>query len=111
MLIDNPEIIAHRSVTDGIDVERYIETDLLSMVVGTLGNRQIILTDAQDIAQLLSSFDISTHQCAIDQDMNFIPGPGWTPITETPKVLRQGGKTAERMGKITERYRVARRLQ
>ena len=73
--------------------------------VGRLGYRHVLLTDAQDIPMLLSSFDISTHQCAITSDMVFIAGPQWTSIYVYPHILRDTGeKTRERVQKITQRY-------
>lgn len=96
---------------DEDNLARYGDCGIGVIKVGILGNRHILLTDAEDIQQLLSHFDISTHQCAIDQDMTFIRGTEWTPITEDPKVLRTGGEqTAVRLEKIRARY-LAQRVQ
>lgn len=96
---------------DEDNLQRYGDMNFGVIKVGILGDRHILLTDAADIQQLLSHFDISTHQCAIDEDMNFIRGTGWTPITDDPKILRTGGEQiAVRLEKIRARY-LAQRVQ
>jgi hypothetical protein len=63
---------------------------------------QIIVTTADPNA-LLETFDISTHQIAIVFG-NVIKGSGWTPITETPRILRMTPTTPERLERIAARY-------
>ena len=70
----------------------YGDLGIAIIKVGHLGYRHILLTDAQDIPMLLSSFDISTHQCAITSDMEFVAGPQWTSIYVYPHILRDTGE-------------------
>jgi len=87
-----------------------VETGFMSLKVGTLGLRHIILTDAANILDLLDGFDISTHQCAISDQGEFIRGRQWTPIDELPVVIRVGGpNTARRLQKIQARYNFLRK--
>lgn len=72
--------------------------------VGTLGNRHIMVTSATDEMDLLKQFDISTHQCALTSDMEFIAGPEWTPITQAPIALFPTPQTPARLEKIRARY-------
>lgn len=66
--------------------------------------RQIILTSAVNAQELLENFDISTHQCALTSEGEFVKGEGWTSITEPPVMLKQTPNTPARMRKITDRY-------
>lgn len=54
-------------------------------------------------AELLETFDISTHQVAIVFG-NVVKGSGWTPVTVPPVMLRNTPTTPERMRKIAARY-------
>lgn len=64
---------------------------------------QIMVTTAGP-AELLETFDISTHKVAIVFG-NVIKGNGWTSITEPPRLLRAGHPaSAARMEKIAARY-------
>ena len=62
----------------------------------------IIVTNAQP-AELLETFDISTHQVAIVFG-NVVKGSKWTPVTQPPVMLRNTPTTPERMEKIRTRY-------
>lgn len=75
-------------------------------VARLVDGRHILLTNAYDIQNLLDSFDISTHQCALSPDGEFIKGTLWTPITEPPVAIRQTPTTNARMEKLRKRYRV-----
>ena len=98
-----PAIRAEQDAAD-INLDHYGDLGFFVVKVGTLDRRHIMVTDAEDIMDLLSSFDISTHQSAIDSNMQFIQGENWTPITEPPNAMRQTETTDARMKKITERY-------
>lgn len=79
--------------------------DILCWKVAKLDDgRHIILTDARDAAHLLENFDISTHQCALTSDGEFIKGSQWTPIDVPPVMLRDTPNTRDRMQKIEARY-------
>lgn len=54
-------------------------------------------------AELLETFDISTHQVAIVFG-NVIKGSEWTPVTVPPVMLKNTPTTPERMRKIAVRY-------
>lgn len=65
----------------------------------------LLLTDGS-LAGVLDNFDISTHQAAMLPGGQVIHGPGWTPLTECPRILmNENEKTAERFVKIERRYR------
>lgn len=66
--------------------------------------RHILVTSALNIQQLLDNFDISTHQCALSSDGEFIRGAQWTPLSATPRAFRMGTTTPERLKKIERRY-------
>lgn len=69
----------------------------------------LIVTNG-DVDDVLSGFDISTHQLALVPQTSRTPefgtvyGEGWTSITEEPVVLRDTPHTADRLKKITARY-------
>lgn len=90
--------------TSTVDAESYDKLGVEILRVGKLGDRHIMVTDAQDVVMLLDCFDVSTHQCAIDQEMQFVRGGGWTPITVLPKPLRDTPNTMARLEKIRARY-------
>jgi hypothetical protein len=73
-------------------------------VAKLVDGRHVLLTNAYDVSNLLDSFDISTHQCALSPDGEFIKGTLWTPITEPPLRLRHTPTTDARLEKITKRY-------
>lgn len=62
----------------------------------------IILVGA-NVDEVLSSFDISTHQVALTA-RGVVCGDQWTPITEEPKVILQKYTTDARLKKIRARY-------
>jgi len=62
----------------------------------------ILVTNSQP-ADLLETFDISTHQVAIVFG-NVIKGSQWTPVTEPPRMLKNTPTTPERMEKIAARF-------
>lgn len=72
--------------------------------VGTIDTRHILVTGADGVRDLLDAFDISTHQCAITPEFQFVKGRCWTPITVMPQKLRQTEKTDARFEKIAARY-------
>lgn len=57
-----------------------------------------------DIDEVLSSFDISTHQVALCPQKGVIKGEHWTPITERGFVLKNKYSTPARMLKLAKRY-------
>lgn len=65
----------------------------------------LMLAECRTITGLLDCFDVSTHQCALNADFEFIKGLQWTPITVPPVELFSTPSTAARMRKIAERYR------
>ncbi len=99
-------------VRDGSDpgdqaaIDAYISEHPNFMVlrVGRINDCHLMVTSAEDIDELLSGFDVSTHQCAIDDSGQFIKGVGWTPLTVPPVALLDTERTSSRMAKITERY-------
>lgn len=81
------------------------ETGVMTWKVAKLGDgRHVLVTTATDIQQLLDAFDISTHQCALDSDGEFVRGRNWTPVNVPPVLLRQGKNAQERMERISSRY-------
>jgi hypothetical protein len=64
----------------------------------------LMATECSTIQELLDCFDISTHQCALNKDGEFIKGRNWTPITESPVELFSTPNTAARLAKIRARY-------
>lgn len=86
------------------DAEAYENLGVDIIRVGKLDNRHIMVTDAQDIEMLLDCFDVSTHQCAVTSNLEFVKGHGWTPITVSPVSLRETTNTLARLKKISERY-------
>lgn len=62
-----------------------------------------IMVTSVSPADLLETFDVSTHQVAIVFG-NVIKGTGWTPVTEPPRMLKMTPTTPERMEKIAARY-------
>lgn len=66
--------------------------------------RQIIVTTAESIQEILAAFDVSTHQVALTPDGELIKGYEWTPITVPPVQIRSTRTTPYRMQKITARY-------
>lgn len=63
----------------------------------------IILVNG-DVDEVLSSFDISTHQCALTV-RGFVTGEQWTPLNEPPLVITQKYTTDERIDRISARYK------
>ncbi len=64
----------------------------------------VMVTQAR-LDQVLSAFDISTHQVAINPLGLRILGPQWTPLDVTPQLIRVGGaSTWTRLDKIMNRY-------
>ena len=57
-----------------------------------------------DVDEVLSSFDISTHQIALTEK-GVVRGDHWTPIWERPFVIHEKYTTPDRLLKIQERYR------
>lgn len=86
------------------DAEGYEDLGIDVVRVGSLDNRHIMVTNVEDIKMFLDAFDISTHQCAITSEMEFVKGHQFTPITAAPIQLRDHTKTPSRMRKIAERY-------
>lgn len=84
--------------------ENYETLGILVLRVGRLDNRHIMVTNEISIPRFLDAFDISTHQCALTSDMQFVKGGNWTPITRPPVQLRDTQNTNARMVKIAERY-------
>lgn len=72
--------------------------------VGVLDNRHLLVTSASTIEDILKSFDISTHQCAISSDGEFIKGPNWSPIWTPPETLKDTPTTPARVAKMVARY-------
>lgn len=68
-------------------------------------DRHIIVTDASSIHELLTSFDISTHQWANDSHNVLYAELTTTLINTPPVVLRDSPTTPARLAKITERYK------
>lgn len=64
----------------------------------------VMVTDAPSARYLLRTFDISTHQIAIEADGRVIKGDDWTPFSVPPVRLRETKTTSERMVKIAARY-------
>mgnify|MGYP001573333737 CR=1 FL=1 len=56
-----------------------------------------------NIDEVLSSFDISTHQVALTHK-GVVVGEHWTPVWAEPVVLTQKYTTPERLEKIRQRY-------
>lgn len=59
------------------------------------------------VDDVLSSFDISTHQIALTSK-GVVKGEHWTPVWEPPVVITTKYTTPARMEKIRERYRFSR---
>lgn len=85
----------------GYDVSGFI----LKVARVSLGHEtiHILVTSFPGVLELLSSFDVSTHQVALT-DAGVIRGGDWTPITEPPVKLKDSPTTDERMRKIARRY-------
>lgn len=62
-----------------------------------------VLVTTGGVAAVLDSFDISTHMVALTP-WGVQRGADYTPITETPRVLRQTPTTPARLLKICTRY-------
>lgn len=62
----------------------------------------ILVTDA-NVDELLSAFDVSTHQVALTP-LGVVTGESWTPINEPPAKLKNTPTTDARMEKIRSRY-------
>lgn len=58
-----------------------------------------------DIDEVLSSFDISTHQIALTA-RGVVKGVDWTPLWEPPLVLADKYTTPDRVRKIRTRYQI-----
>lgn len=88
------------------------DTTFITRKVARLTNRVTgglihVLVTTGDVIDVLSAFDISTHQVAILPSGQVVKGPHFTTVSQPPIVLREGGPTtAERLRKITNRYRV-----
>lgn len=66
-----------------------------------------IIVVAGGVDDVLSSFDISTHQIALTEK-GVVRGEHWTPIWEYPVVITQKYTTSKRLSKIADRYSKAR---
>jgi len=64
----------------------------------------LIVTNALDPHDLISSFDVSAHQIALSSQGHVIKGGNFTPVTVKPVKLKDTPTTDERMRKIAERY-------
>lgn len=66
---------------------------------------QILLTRMEP-EDVLSQFDISTHQIAITGDGRIIKGDKWTPVTDYPRFIHFNKRSTsdERMKKICTRF-------
>ena len=58
---------------------------------------------AGDIDEVLSSFDISTHQIALTE-YGVVKGEHWTPLWEPPVIIQHKFTTTARIEKIRARY-------
>jgi hypothetical protein len=105
-----------RSLSRDIFVSSTFEGYHLSLLIrrvatvsaqGSLPYHIIIVNGEVD--DVLSSFDISTHQCALTV-RGFVAGEDWTPLHEDPKVITLKYTTAERLLKIRNRYAHLRRV-
>lgn len=64
----------------------------------------LLVADAPSPSYLIRTFDVSTHQIAINSDGRIIKGSEWTPVTMPPVKLRDTKTTDARMLKIAARY-------
>lgn len=64
----------------------------------------LMVTTAETVEDLLTSFDISTHQVAIMNDGRIVRGSHWAAITVLPSALKDTPTTPARMVKIARRY-------
>lgn len=109
MLAANPDVVpfvatggAHPySFDPGCRV--YEVGHLLARATG-MANRHIMVTELDSIEALLDCFDVSTHQCALDENGDFIKGRQWTPLNVAPVKLFDTPNTEARMEKIRQRY-------
>ena len=102
ILSANPSIVPEG---DGdFEPETYGDLGIFVVKVGRIGDRHILLTTAKDIQSILDSFDISTHQCALSSNLEFVRGKNWTPLTVEPVKLRETPTTEDRFIKIRDRY-------
>ena len=62
-----------------------------------------IIAVGAGLDEVLSSFDISTHQIALTEK-GVVTGANWTPITEPPQVITEKFTTPARLEKIRARY-------
>lgn len=104
---ENPVIVPFEA--DGVEIPYILDHGCKILKVGTQYPPSglplhIMVTECSSISALLDCFDISTHQCALNQEMEFIKGRKWTPITEPPVELFSTPNTAVRMAKIRTRY-------
>lgn len=64
----------------------------------------LLIADAPSASYLLRTFDISTHQVAIEDTGGVVTGEGWTGPHEPPVMLQETPTTHERLVKIAMRY-------
>ena len=69
------------------------------------------VTTCADEADLISGFDISTHQIAVTDEGEVIRGSRWTPTNVPPRVLKMTSTTPVRLEKIGARYAHLRKEQ
>lgn len=62
-----------------------------------------IMVCAGTVQEILSGFDISTHQIALTMG-GVVKGDKWTPISEPPRALKHTDTTAARMEKVAARF-------
>lgn len=88
------------------------ESALITCAPGYAKPVQLLVSDAQNVGELLDNFDITTHMVATKGSARFVR-PATTDWFTTPKVLRFSTpqRTLARLLKIANRYGLAPRVE
>ncbi len=95
-----------------MDMGSYLGDDFATLRVGKVNRKNIeqglkdvhiIITNA-GVQEMVNSFDVSTHACAITAEGRIVKAPEWTMPTLAPTRMRTTSTTEERMVKICKRF-------
>lgn len=89
---------------DGEDYDGDLEVDIRKVCVIPWNPPIHLMVTNRGLKAVLAAFDISTHQVGIDPWGVRQEGREFTPLTESPEVLRHTSTTAARLEKIRTRY-------
>ena len=90
------------STFEGYHTVLFLRRVAIVRLVGASLPYHLIVVEGH-IDEILSSFDISTHQVALTSN-GVVRGEHWTPVTEPPVVITEKYTTPARIQKIRQRY-------